>query len=158
VTEVHQAWGKGPAPAQYRPLPVRPGVTAAELAAAALVRCTHTKRQGFGREVLACQPCEQVVLYGREAVVSGAALPTSIDPVCRTIHGFMADGGERTLNAPDDDGSIVATLNRIRAEHGQQSYGETATSARIRDLRKAGYSYVRGRTAGRVTYRYVAPE
>lgn len=154
----------GYAPAAMDPLaPGQGGGTAVRLAAEALARCTHTKRQGWGSEVLACRPCELIVLHGREAVIAGDALPTSIDPVCRAIHALMADGGERTLNAPDDDGSIVAALNRQRRQAGLRPYGETATSARIRDLRKEGYSYVRGRTAGGraggyVTYRFVAPE
>jgi hypothetical protein len=74
------------------------------------------------------------------------------------IQEIMADGGERSLNAPGDDGSLLAEVNRRRGAASQSPYTETGLSARIRDLRKLGYAYGRRMRAGAAVYRYVAPE
>lgn len=152
--------GRGYAPKPYDPLQIRPPTTAAEIAARALARCTHHKRQGFGREVLACLTCELIELHGRQGFIDGRALPHRADPMCRMLVEIMADGGPRTLAVPDDDTSLLAEVNRRRTDAGQSLYSAAALSARLRELPGYGYDYDKLRR-GRLTMyqlRIPAPE
>jgi hypothetical protein len=127
------------------------GVSAAtrELEARALDYCIRAGHSQQSRGTVACRGCLQDSLMDRLGQRKDHLPPLVgiTDRVTLDLDELLADGGRWALR------ELVIQVNRHRVDrHQSGDYTETAVSARIRDLRKAGRHIERQDEPGGAVY------